>query len=1135
MKIVLCIFLLLVLVQGVQAAAPVANFVGTPTSGTAPLTVIFTDLSIFAPTSWSWTFGDGSIVNATMQNPVHTYTSAGTYSISLTVTNGYGSNTKTSTNYITVSVPAPVTNFVGTPTSGTAPLPVQFTDTSTGSPTGWAWFFGDETYTQAWTQQTASAGWSARSSFSSVVMPDGSIVLMGGGYNDVWRSTDKGATWTQMTANAGWSVRRSFSSVVIPDGSIVLMGGYPYSNDVWRSTDKGATWTQMTASAGWSGRSGHTSVAMPDGSLVLMGGAYYNIGNSGYPNDVWQSTDKGATWTQMTASAGWSGRSGHTSVVMPDGSIVLMGGYVSAGKQSYNYNNVWRSIDKGATWTQVNASAGWSVRSSFSSVVIPDGSIVLMGGYPYSNDVWRFTTIGSSAQNPSHTYTMTGSYPVALQAYNTGGYSSTRTISYITVSAPPVANFTANVSSGTAPLSVQFNDTSLNIPTAWNWSFGDGSLASVQNPIHRYATAGIYTVSLMATNTHGSNTKTSFNYITVNVPAPIANFTATPTSGTVPLTVTFTDTSTGLPTSWYWTFGDGSVVNATIHNPVHTYASAGTYSVSLTATNTGGSNTKTSVDYITVNVPAPIANFTGTPTSGTVPLTVTFTDTSTGLPTSWYWTFWDGSIVNATMQNPVHTYASAGTYSVSLTATNASGSNTKTVVNYITVTTNPQTILLVSGGNTQSAGYTSIQPSNPLDISSYSNSGWSSAVAVSDVPSVWYNNNTSPFGSGTIWVSSAATTEGGIGDQWRLFKIDFNIPQGSTIRSSQLWYTADDAVTIYLNDVEINSTGFVFGTAPPDRPNLFTNSYTVNFNPTIGSNTLKFVVRNWENTVYNPTGLLYKGSIDCGSTPVSPPVASFTGTPTSGTAPLTITFTDSSTNTPTSWSWSFGDGSSVNATQQNPVHTYTNAGTYTVALTATNSAGSNTLTMTNYITVTTSPVSSKSTIGMYRNGVYYLRNTNTAGNADLTFTYGTQGDIPVTGDWTGKGYDSVGMYRNGVYYLRNSNTAGNADLAFAYGSTGDIPVTGDWTGKGYTSIGMYRNGVYYLRNTNTAGNADLAFAYGSTGDIPVTGDWNGDGIDTVGMYRNGVYYLRNTNTAGNADLAFTYGTTGDIPVTGKWV
>ena len=92
-------------------------------------------------------------------------------------------------------------------------------------------------------------------------------------------------------------------------------------------------------------------------------------------NDVWRSTDQGVTWTCVNASAGWSSRSGFTSVVLPDGSIVLMG-----GSGARLYNDVWRSTDQGATWTCVNANAGWSRRERHTSVVLPDGSIVLMGG-----------------------------------------------------------------------------------------------------------------------------------------------------------------------------------------------------------------------------------------------------------------------------------------------------------------------------------------------------------------------------------------------------------------------------------------------------------------------------------------------------------------------------------------------------------------------------------------------------------------------------------------------------------------------------------------------------------------------------------------------------------------------------------
>jgi PKD repeat protein len=161
---------------------------------------------------------------------------------------------------------------------------------------------------------------------------------------------------------------------------------------------------------------------------------------------------------------------------------------------------------------------------------------------------------------------------------------------------------------------------------------------------------------------------------------PVANFTGNPTSGVAPLAVAFTDTSTNTPTSWSWAFGDGGT--STAQNPSHTYA-AGTYTVSLTATNAYGSDGETKTNYITATTggTAPVANFTGNPTSGTAPLTVMFTDTSTNTPTSWSWTFGDGG--TSTAQNPSHIYA-AGTFTVSLTATNAYGSDSETKTGYIT-------------------------------------------------------------------------------------------------------------------------------------------------------------------------------------------------------------------------------------------------------------------------------------------------------------------------------------------------------------------------------------------------------------------------------------------------------------------
>jgi len=166
------------------------------------------------------------------------------------------------------------------------------------------------------------------------------------------------------------------------------------------------------------------------------------------------------------------------------------------------------------------------------------------------------------------------------------------------------------------------------------------------------------------------------------LPKPIAAFSAFPTSGSKPLVVTFTDKSTNNPTSWKWTFGDGTT--STTHNPVHTYIKTGSHTVTLTATNSAGSSTVTKSSYIKVTDRVkPVAAFSASPTSGTKPLKVQFTDKSTGSPTSWKWDFGDGT--TSTTHNPLHTYIKKGKLTVSLTVKNAAGSNTKTISNYITV------------------------------------------------------------------------------------------------------------------------------------------------------------------------------------------------------------------------------------------------------------------------------------------------------------------------------------------------------------------------------------------------------------------------------------------------------------------
>src|SRR5262245_42672989 len=122
-----------------------------------------------------------------------------------------------------------------------------------------------------------------------------------------------------------------------------------------------------------------------------------------------------------------------------------------------------------------------------------------------------------------------------------------------------------------------------------------------QNPQHTYNTAGSYTVNLTVTGPGGSATTTAAITVTTTPSPPVAAFSASPTTGPAPLPVTFTNASTGSISQWTWSFGDGTP-NSTAQNPQHTYSKMGTYTVSLTVSGLGGSNTIIKANLITVQI-----------------------------------------------------------------------------------------------------------------------------------------------------------------------------------------------------------------------------------------------------------------------------------------------------------------------------------------------------------------------------------------------------------------------------------------------------------------------------------------------------------------------------------------------------
>ena len=495
---------------------------------------------------------------------------------------------------------------------------------------------------------------------------------------------------------------------------------------------------------------------------------------------------------------------------------------------------------------------------------------------------------------------------------------------------PPSASFNGTPTTQFAGYPVVFMDTSINSPSSWLWDFGDGTNSTQRNPSHTYNSTGTYSVTLTATNAIGSSTATRANYITITPPPPVAIFSGTPVSGTLPLTVAFTDSSTNSPTIWAWDFGDGGTSN--VQNPSHTYGALGTYNVSLTVTNGYGSNTTTKTNYIAVSPQPPVASFTAQPFWGISSPNITFTDTSTNNPTAWLWNFGDGG--SSTLQNPYHIYTNKGYYNVTLTASNAGGSDNVTYVNYIIVGQ------YVQGWR---ARYYSVEQS------------WDQAnLAFTNNPSrIHFANN--------IALTNYSYLSSDIPD-WPFPYLGFteyysceydgfiNIPTNGTY-TFYMW--SDDGAVLTIDSATVIDDNNLH----PPRESTGSVYLTKGYHP--------INVKQWNHAEAAVISLEYSGPGISRTyvtnvyriTAVDPPTAAFSESPTSGWAPLAVTFTDlcnTDINKPTTWSWSFGDGDITYQTRQNPVHTYNTAGVYSVSLTATNDGGSSTVTKTNLITVRSS-------------------------------------------------------------------------------------------------------------------------------------------------------------------------------------
>ena len=529
------------------------------------------------------------------------------------------------------------------------------------------------------------------------------------GYSDVWKSTDQGNNWSQIS-NQGSST--DFRNMAISASNTNYIYAATLAN-IYRTTNGGG------ATQAWADITSNLPVASANITYICVKNDDPNhvwVSLGGYNSyGVYETTNGGSSWTNVSSGL----------PALPVMCVIQNTQYTGIDLYAATDVGVYVKHD-GGSWSLFSDGLPNAVITELEIYydANPDNSKIYAATFgrgvwssdlynPYLAPVADFTgtpTSGlpplsvaftdlsqntvttwawdfgdgniSTSQNPLNNYSDPGIYTVKLTVSGPGGSNSITKTDYIQVNYfPPTADFTADVTSGVAPLTVNFTDMSLDSVNTWSWDFGDGNTSTEQHPQNVYTDPGMYTVSLTVTGPGGSDSHSKTDYITVNYASPTAGFTGTPTSGLPPLSVSFTDMSADSVNTWSWDFGDGGTSN--IQHPTHEYSLSGSYTVKLTVSGPGGSDIESKPNYINVSDLPPVADFSGDPTSGNFPLEVFFTDLSSGAITNRKWYFGDGN--TSTQQDPVHTYQNSGNYSVSLRLDGPGGSDSISKENYITV------------------------------------------------------------------------------------------------------------------------------------------------------------------------------------------------------------------------------------------------------------------------------------------------------------------------------------------------------------------------------------------------------------------------------------------------------------------
>lgn len=818
---------------------PVANFSAGPLEGCAPLTVRFINTSSGNPTSLNWNLGNGT--TSVQQNPTITYSIPGIYNITLTASNANGSNTLTRPQYIRV-FDKPAVNFLSTDTVGCSIFSTSFTDASSSSSSSiiaWVWDFGDGTTA---IQQNSTHNYTSS------------------GYFDV----------TLRVANAGGCINALSKPQyihVLPK----LEAAFSFTKGLRCKPPDTISFTNLSTGSGilnysWDFGDGVISTATNPSHSYITDGTFS-------PKLIVQN-DIGCADT----------------LLMKDSVVINNNLSVINGKDS---------VCIGATATFSNGSVPAPLSSSWN-----------LGDGPFNSN-----------SSVTKKWDSAGIYTIKL--VNNYGTCADSVFKNVRVLNLPIVNISANDSNACkAPFTVNFTDLTANAVN-WQWDFGDGNTAAINNPSNTYNTLDSFDITLIVTDAAGCVDTGKFNNF-IKVSNPIAKIANMPTGGCIPFT--FTPVAAQLAVdgiaSYFWDLGNGTT--STSINPTASYPLAGNYSIKLTiTTNDGCIDSIEVINGIKANT-KPAIDFSATPTTQCANTPVQFTDLTPSAD-RWFWNFGNGTSSSA--KNPVVQYKDTGTYNIRLIAWSNGCSDTLTKTNYITISPGIARFKTV------------YNCTDRLQIS---------FIDTSVIPQSWLWN----FGD-----STTSTTQNPVHTYSadKNYTVTLTVTNGScTDTTSALIYTGS-AITDFksVKDSICKADSILF-TAIPAMP-LRVVKYSWDFGDGVTQTTTKTAISHFYNNGGIYTVKLFSQDVNgCTDSIIKTnkitgfaPKANFSLSSTSGCFPLTVNFIDSSvnpygSNNIASWQWSFDDGetSTFTAPLPSPVnHFYDTSGNFYPSLKIIDSLG----------------------------------------------------------------------------------------------------------------------------------------------------------------------------------------------------